>query len=176
MNEVVTKKEKKLSLILMIIAAIIVFVFGSYIGTIVAIVSLIISIKEFKNKEKLNRISLIGSSIIILYSVISFTIAFVKVNDTLSEARQNARNIVKQQLEYSCKSYSSSMITNGDLEIGENVITTDIMDKYNISYPSDCESYVIANIVAKYSTENSFEAYLKCDGYKTDGFNNNLLK
>ena len=170
------KKEKKLSLILMIISAFFVFIIGNFVGVVLAIVSLIISIKNLKEKEKLNKIAFVGSIIIIVISIFMFVVAFNTVNKTLSSAKDTARLQYKKLLETNTKLYSTLMIENGDLIDGENIITEELLDKYKLKYPEDCESYILATIDINDKNNNTFKAYLKCEDYTTTGFDENNLK
>lgn len=170
------KKEKKLSLILMIISAFFVFIIGNFVGVVLAIVSLIISIKNLKEKEKLNKIAFVGSIIIIVISIFMFVVAFNTVNKTLSSAKDTARLQYKKLLETNTKLYSTLMIENGDLIDGENIITEELLDKYKLKYPEDCESYILATIDINDKNNNTFKAYLKCEDYTTSGFDENNLK
>lgn len=74
----------------MIISAFFVFIIGNFIGVVLAIVSLIISIKNLKEKEKLNKIAFVGSIIILVISVFFFIISFNVINKTLTQAQSNA--------------------------------------------------------------------------------------
>jgi len=170
------KKEKKLSLILMIISAFFVFIIGNFEGFVLAIVSLIISIKNLKEKEKLNKIAFVGSIIIIIISIFMFIVTFNTVNKTLSSAKDTARLQYELLLEINTKLYSTLMIENGDLIDGENIITEELLDKYELEYPEDCESYILATIDINDKNNNTFKAYLKCEDYTTTGFDENNLK
>lgn len=170
------KNEKKLSLILMILSAIFVFIIGNFIGVILAIISLIISIKNLKSKEKLNLIALIGDIIIIVVSVFMFIIAFNAVDSTLNTAKNNARKTQEKLIETYCDGYRSQMLNNGEVSDGENILQEDLLIKYGIKIPEECDNYVVANIDAENITNSTFKAYLKCDDYTTDGFDTNKLK
>lgn len=170
------KKEKKLSLILMIISAFLVFILGTFIGVILAIFSLIISIKNLKEKEKLNLIALIGSIIIIVISIFMFVVAFNTVNNTLDSAKSRARQTQEQLIETYCDGYANQMIKNGELQNGQNIIQEDLLLKYEIKIPEECDNYVIANIDISNPINNTFKSYMKCDNYITSGFEENYLK
>ena len=105
-----------------------------------------------------------------------FVVAFNTVNKTLSSAKDTARLQYKKLLETNTKLYSTLMIENGDLIDGENIITEELLDKYKLKYPEDCESYILATIDINDKNNNTFKAYLKCEDYTTTGFDENNLK
>jgi len=176
------KKEKKLSLILMIISAFFVFIIGNFIGVVLAIVSLIISIKNLKEKEKLNIIAFVGSIIILFISVFFFIISFNVINKTLTQAQSNANETnyksEKNKIEYYMEHYYKNMIRDNVLVNGDNIIKKDVLEKYEIPFPEECEVYVSVKVDLQKPYENTSTAYLKCDDYVTTGYdaNSNLEK
>lgn len=84
------KKNGALEIILFIVSVLLIFVFNSFFGVIFAIISLIISISKLKNKHVLTIISFLGSSVLIIYSVIAFVLSFNVINDILDNAKENS--------------------------------------------------------------------------------------
>ncbi len=171
------KSEKKLALILMIIAAFIVFIIGNSLGVVLAIISLIISSIELKNKELLNKIAFVGSIIIIVLSVVFFIISFNSINNTLSKAKSKAGEINYNSAEYKINFFMESlamdMIRDNVVNNGKNIVEKEILDKYSIPYPEECDVYVVANINFQNRNENTFKPFLKCDNYTTTGYDKN---
>lgn len=163
-------KKNPIAFILMVVGVIFILA-GSYIGTVFSIIALIISIIKTKEKYILNTIALIGSILIIIYSIISFIIAFNAIKSVMSESKTNLYKNYEQIVENEAKDYSYSLdkTTINDNEI---VLKTSEFSKY---LPNYCTGYVIWNI-----GENSYKPYIKCDGkngkYTTEGINESLLK
>ena len=134
---------------------------------IFAIISLIISLINLKSHNVLNYISLVGSSIIIVIMIVVFFVALKSVNGILSNARNNAMITAERALESKIRDKTSELVSNGDIKQGENIITQDQLAKYEINLPDKCEGYIIVNYDREYSSENKYDAYLKCEGYTT---------
>ena len=159
----------------MLCGAIVMIAFHSNIGLIFVIVSLILSIIYMKQKNVFDIIALIGS--IIVYFIISLIIAVDTVSGFQDKAKQNTVNIYADNLEDSVESKIASLVDSNELKNGENILTEDLFEKYNISYPKKCESYVIANIDLNDSKNNTYKAYVRCDNkYATEGFDAKYLK
>ena len=169
--------KKYLTFILMLCGAIVMLVFHSNFGLIFAIVSLILSIVYIKQKNVFDIIALVGSIILIVYFIISLVVAVDTVSGFQDKAKQNTVNIYADNLEDSVESEIDTLVSNSELKNGENILTEDLFEKYNISYPKKCESYVIANIDLNDSKNNTYKAYVRCDNkYATEGFDTKYLK
>ena len=155
---------------MMIISAIMVFFIENILGILFAVVSLIISIKELKYKEKLNTIAFVGSIIIIVFSVVAFFVSFSTINNIITNSKQRAWKNQEKLIETYSDEYKNQMIQDGILVAGKNIIDEETLKKYNITCPDKCECYVVANIDVSNQSNNLFDAYLKCNDYTTEGF------
>lgn len=103
------RKEKNkngiLEFILFMIALILIFIINNFIGSIVAIISLVISIIKCKNKNILTIISLVGSSLLIVYTIISFIISVVVVNNLFNRVKDNVNKQTESEIVFSMKEY-----------------------------------------------------------------------
>ena len=157
-----------IGLIIFIVAVFLIFVINSFIGTILTVVSLIISITNLKQKKAVVWLTFIGSIILLIFSVISFIISFYNVNGLISDVKIELYQNFEEQLEVEAKQYYESHSITGDATITlatlENNGMTNYFDK--------CNGYVVY-----VSKTNTYNAYIQCKSpnYETEGFNNNLL-
>ena len=142
-----------------------------YLGCAISIVALIISIINFKKKDFLNTVTLILSSIVIIICIISFitsmTSSFKKnveiIEDAKDESKKNSYISYEQKLEGLAKEYViEDQMINGMMYTGISYIQIDKLDKDNYN---DCDGYVMYNYDI-----NTYEAYIKCPDYQTDGY------
>lgn len=103
-------KKSTLEFVLFLISIVLIFVFNSVFGVAFAIISLILSIKRVKSKNILTMISLIGSTLLIIFSIISFIIAFVFVNNLFNAVKnisntQSSNEIVDSMREHLNRRY-----------------------------------------------------------------------
>lgn len=151
------KKKGMLSIIFFVITILLVFVANSFLGVIFAVLTLIISSIYLKNKNILVIVSFIGSIMIIIYSIIVFIISLKIVNSTISSAKMNAYKQCEQFVEYEAEKYAH----NNDILSEINLLKSQITNTCDY-----CDGYVVINPNA-----NIYKAYLKCEKYKTDGYN-----
>ncbi len=169
-------KKEVLAFILMIISLICIVFFKSFIGTIFAIITLIITLTNLKSKKALNTIALVGSIVIILFSVIAFITSYKVVNNIKSNTQTQVMKTSEDYLEISVKNYTDEYIEDGTFVNGENIVNKQLLDKYNIGVSIDCDYYVVANVDLDNESNNTYKAYLKCDNYTTDGYDDTLTK
>lgn len=150
------KKGGILEFILFITGMLLILNTNNFLGTILAIISLIISIVKIKNKNILTVISLIGSSMMVIYSIIAFLISFNTINDIVSDAKY--KNF-ESTLEYEAQKYIDSYPSND-----ENLkITIEDLEKNGMPhYDNGCIGYVMYS-----RKDNTYKAYIKCDNYET---------
>lgn len=139
-----------------------------YVGFILSIVALIISIIQFKKKDFLNTITFILSSLVIVICIISFITSSYKkkeeiVEEALDENKKNSYISYEQKLEGLAKKYVlEEQMINGMVYTGISYIQLDKLDKDN---SNGCDGYVMYNYDI-----NTYEAYIKCPDYQTDGY------
>lgn len=161
-----------LAFILMIISVFLIFVFESFIGVITTVIALVLSIIQMKKNKVLSVIALIGSLALLSYSVYAFIFAKNVVDEILENAQINARKSQEELLENEISYLTSILQSENSDEIinGENIFTKQELDIYNIEYPKECDVYVVANINLDNSIDNTYKAYLRCDNYITENF------
>ena len=142
-----------------------------YVGFILSIVALIISIIQFKKKDFLNTVTLILSSLIIVICIIYFITSSFKKNveiaeETLDESKKNTYLTYEQKLESLAKKYVlEEQMINGMVYTGISYIQIDKLDNDN---SNGCDGYVMYNYDI-----NTYKAYIKCSDYQTDGYDAN---
>lgn len=164
------KNGGSLAFLFLILSIISIFIFADFVGLTLAIISLIFSIKDLKCKNALVYISLFGSIVTILFHMFSFFIAFNILNDSISKAKISTYENYRDRLE----SFAELYILNENIEHDDSdFILTDetIIENTSMKKMDECDGYVIIN-----KNENKCEAYVKCGGYKTDGFDSKYLR
>lgn len=155
----------------LVLTILMIFVFESIFGLIFAILSLIFSIKDLKHKNPVVYISLVGSILTILFYVISFIISTMVVSDVVSDSKIQTYKRYESMLENYAEIYivgQNKSYGNEDFVLDEQIIINNT-DMREVDY---CESgYVIVN-----QNENRYDAYVKCDKYETDGFDETKSK
>lgn len=159
-------KGALVSIILFVLSIIFTFFMKSFIGDILAIITLIVSSINLKRKNTLVIVSFIGSILLIIYSIIAFIISFNVINNTLSSAKIDSYKMCEQVIEDETRKYveSNDLLSSSDEDL--------IFSKSEITNScSRCDGYIIVK------TDNyTYNAYLKCDNYKTDGFDSQTFK
>ena len=108
-----------------------------YLGCVISLVSLIISIIQFKKKDFLNIVTLILSSLVIVICIISFISSSFKKNveiseETLDESKKNSYITYEQKLESLAKEYIiEDQMLNGMMYTGISYIQIDKLDNDN---------------------------------------------
>lgn len=96
-------KNNNIEFIFLIISLILIIIFKNFVGSIFAIITLIFSIKNIKGKKLLTIISLIGAILLIIYSIIAFTISANVISNLIKEAKENLQlkdnNFEQEKLE-----------------------------------------------------------------------------
>ena len=149
----------------LVIAILMIFIFESIFGLVFAILSLIFSIKDLKHKNPVVYISLVGSILAILFYIVSFIVSTMVVSDVISDAKLNSYRYYEENLER----YEEKYVISQNKAYGNNdfVLAADeIINNTNLQKLDSCDGYVIVN-----QNNEKYEAYVKCDNYKTDGYN-----
>jgi len=160
-----------IAFILMIVSFLTLIVSKSYVCLIFSIISSIISLVNIKKKNFLNIISLLGNVLIIIFSIVSFVYSINKVNDIINDAKIESRKRDEKLLEANAEYIVITMILKNKLSKEEDkILTKKDFEDYNETYNTNCEFYVIANF-----NDNKYEAYIKCNDYITEGFDEKYL-
>ena len=157
------------ALLFLVISILMIFVFESIFGLVFAILSLIFSIKDLKHKNPVVYISLVGSILAILFYIVSLIVSTMVVSDVISDAKLNSYRYYEKNLER----YAEKYVISQNKAYGNNdfVLTVDeIINNTNLKRLDSCDGYVIVN-----QNKDEYKAYVKCDNYKTDGYNSKYV-
>ena len=161
--------------ILSIISICLVFLMKSFLGTLLAIIALIIALVQWKKKKVINYIGFALSLLLILYSVFAFLIYAKEVGGTINRAKRQTYMQMERELERG----ALNSIENQEEECSKSETTCALPPtlKEDLDYASnyndlkdmlkECDGY----IDLKYESLNwTAKAYLKCPKYQTEGY------
>ena len=164
------KQGGVLAFIFLILTVLTMFILKSNLSIILAIISLILSIKDLKHKNALVYISLIGSILAVLFCISSLTKTTAKTNDAISEAKLSVYKNYEGILENYAERY---IYSQSELyKSGNFVLSCDtIIDNFDLEKFDSCDGYIIVN-----KDNRQYDAYIKCKNYETDGFDSKYME
>ncbi len=181
-------KNSNLEFILFIISIILIFVCKNVVGVITTIACLILSIRRVKKKNILTIISLIGSTLLLIFSIISLIVSLVVVNKLFNLIRdkdnaETSTEIVDSMREHlSSKYFPCSYQVVGFISSGWdhsydllNLSTTiDGVEKdFEVRRYKDKDGYKYCDSYFPLLIENEFRKFIKT--YSDKYFNDNLV-
>ena len=167
MNE--KKKGGGFAFFFLVLTILMIFVFENVFGLIFAILSLIFSVKDIKYKNPIVYISLVGAILSILFYIISFIVSTIVVTNVISDAKLNTYKYYEDRLEKYAEQYVISQ--NKAYGNADFVLTIDtIINNTDMKKLDSCDGYIIVN-----QNEEKYEAYVKCNDYKTEGYNSKYV-
>ena len=181
-------KNSNLEFVLLIISIVLIFAFKNIVGVVVAVVCLILSIKQVKNRNVLTIISLIGSSLLIIFSIISLIVSLVFVTNLFNLVRdsdnsETSAEIVNSMSEHLSSKYSPCVYhVDGFIPSGWdhsydllNLSTTiDGVEKdFEVRRYKDKDGYKYCDSYFPLLIENEFRKFIKT--YSDKYFNDNLV-
>lgn len=108
----------------------------------------------------------------IVYSVVNmFSISHKTVNGVLSSAKDNVKKNNYLMYEDSLHSYAMLYVQKHEI-VNDLVLTADELVNIGMEgLPSTCDGYVLYDADAK-----TFDAYISCEDYTTNGYNKDFIK
>lgn len=163
----------KRGIILVILGIMFLFFMGNIIGLFLAIVALILSIINLKEKTIVNWILLIVSILSILFYIFIFVFAVSSINKLVNRAKIDSYRLHENQL---TKQAEYEILTEKVIIVDENnsgyaIVNKNELDSSMSNKLPECKGYIIYNI-----KETHGKAYIDCGEYKTEGYNSKYLK
>ncbi len=156
------------SLIFFILGIIALF-YKMYVGIILTIIAFALSL-SYRKRDTLAKTVLVASIIALSVETVLIVVAYKAVEKSHKKADTTLRKIEESHLETSSWEFIESSLFSGTLKLNGNTL---ILTKKDYDFDTDCEWYVIYD---KNKTSLKTDAYLKCDDYTTEGFDDKNLK